>query len=81
MKRMRLTKEELEIENAPLSAFRPLPQAEFEKIARAFARQRKDAILHIRINREDLDGLKKKAKSLKVPYRTLIAEILHRHSV
>lgn len=81
MKRMRLTKEEREIEDAPISASRPIPRVEFERFARALARYRKDAILHMRINSQDLANLKRKAKGLKVPYQTLIAEILHRHAL
>lgn len=78
MKNIRLTKEEREIEDAPLSASRPVSQAEFKKFARAFARQRKDAILHIRINSQVLADIKKKAKGLGIPYQTLVSEFLRK---
>lgn len=81
MKGMRLTKEEKAIEDASLRGeYKPVPKAEFELMARAFARQRKDAVLHIRINSVDLANLKKKAKALGMPYQTFVAELLHRHA-
>lgn len=57
----------------------PVPKAEFEKMARSLARWRKDAVLNIRINSEDLRRLKKKAKELGVPYQTMVSELLHQY--
>ena len=52
--------------------------AEFSRIAEAVAARRKDAILHIRINSEDLDSIKAKAQKLGIKYQTFISEVLHR---
>ena len=78
MKKIRLTPEEKEIESAMLRGeYRPVSEEKFQAIAAALARRKKDAVLNIRVNRQDLDGLKMKAKSLGVPYQTLISELLH----
>jgi len=47
-------------------------------IAQAVARRRKEAVLYIRINKQDLENLKKKARRYDVPYQSFISEILHR---
>jgi predicted DNA binding CopG/RHH family protein len=47
-------------------------------IAAAIEARKKDAVLNIRINKNDLELLKKKAKKLGVKYQTFIAEMLHR---
>jgi predicted DNA binding CopG/RHH family protein len=51
---------------------------EFEDIARAIAARRKDAILSVRVNSQDLRKLKLKARRLGVKYQTFISELLHR---
>ncbi len=81
MKHARLTREERDIERASLRGeYKPVSKEKFEEIVRAIARRRKQAVLSIRINQQDLDNLKKKAKRYNVPYQSLIAEILHRHA-
>ena len=76
---MKLSKQEHEIERAAAhKEFRPVSRAEFEAIAQAVARRKKEAVLNIRINKRDLENLKRKAKRFNVPYQTLISEILHR---
>jgi len=78
---MKLNKVERDIENALLKGeYVDVPEAEFRRIADAVARRRKEAVLSIRINQQDLDNLKKRAKQYKVPYQSFIAEILHRHA-
>lgn len=77
IKRIKLTPYEKRIEAAS-DEYRPVSKAEFEEIARALERRKKDAVLSLRINQGDLDNLKKKAAKLGVKYQTLIAEILHR---
>lgn len=42
------------------------------------AKRKKDAVLNIRINSEDLKRIKQKAKKMGVKYQTFISEILHR---
>ncbi len=75
--KMKLTKYERAIEKA-IGDYVPVSDEELEAARKAIERRRKAAILHIRINQQDLDDLKKKAKKHGVPYQTFIAEILHR---
>ena len=78
---MKLNKMERDIEKALLRGeYVDVPESEFKRIAEAVARRRKDAVLSIRINQQDLDNLKKRAKQYKVPYQSFISEILHRHA-
>jgi len=77
--KIKLTKEEREIERAALRGeYVTSSKEEIEEIAEALRRRKKEAVLHIRINQGDLDNLKNKAKKLGIKYQTFIAEILHR---
>ena len=79
LRRFKLTKYERELEESLLKGeWVPGSKAEFDEIARAIARRRKDAVLNIRINQGDLDALKARAKRHGVKYQTFIAELLHR---
>ena len=77
MRRIKLTRYEQSIENLADESI-PVSKEEHERIARAIAAYRKDAVLNLRINSQDLLDLKRKAKKLGVKYQTFIAEILHR---
>ena len=79
LKRIKLARWEREIEDALLKGeYVDGSKAEFDQIARAIAHRKKDAVLNIRINRYDLQGLKQKARRYGVKYQTFIAELLHR---
>ena len=79
MRKTRLTKEERQVEEALVRGeFRNVSQVEFERIADAIASRKKDAVLHIRVNGEDLRNIKKRANKLGIRYQTFIAELLHR---
>jgi hypothetical protein len=79
--KFKLSKEERAIERSiARGEYVPVSAAESREIAAAIARRRKSAVLSIRINQQDLDNLKKKAKQYKVPYQSFISEILHRHA-
>ena len=83
--RMKLTKEERDIENALLRGeYVDVSPERFKEIsdaiARSISRRKKEAVLNIRINKDDLANIKKKAKRYGVPYQTFISEILHRHA-
>ena len=79
LRRIKLTKYEQELERSINSVeWVPGSKAEFDEIARAIARRRKDAVLNIRINQGDLEALKVRAKRHGVKYQTFIAELLHR---
>lgn len=75
----KLTKQEKEIEDALVSGeFIDIEKDELEEISQAIARRKKDSVLNIRINHEDLKNIKQKAKKLGIKYQTLISEILHK---
>ncbi len=79
MKRIKLTKQEKQIEEALLKGeYVPASKEEFDQIANALALRRKDAVLNIRVNSQDLQNIKRKAKRLGVKYQTFISELLHR---
>ncbi len=74
MRRIKLTKYEKEVENTD---YVDVPKEEFDRIVKALAEYRKDAVLNIRINSQDLRRLKEKAQKLGVKYQTLISKVLH----
>lgn len=82
MKKINLSPSEKAIERALLRGeYRPVKQAEFERIAEAIARRKKDAVLSIRINSQDLESLKQKAKRMGIPYQTFVSELIHQYAV
>jgi predicted DNA binding CopG/RHH family protein len=82
MKHTKLDREESVIESALLKGeYRPAAKAEFDSIAQAIARRKKDAVLNIRVNSTDLASIKQKAKKLGIPYQTLVSELLHHYAV
>src|SRR5438552_19038342 len=72
--KFKLTKEE-EAESRTFHKYVPVSPDKYKEIADAISRRRKEAVLSIRINQQDLDNLKKKAKQYKVPYQTFTSEI------
>lgn len=79
MRRMRLTKEEKAIEKAvERGEYVDAGKEEFQRISEILAARKKDAILHIRVNSQDLNNIKAKARKLGIKYQTFISEILHR---
>ncbi len=79
MRRIKLTRQEKEIEDALLRGeYVSVSKEEFEATARALAARRKDSVLNIRVNSRDLAQLKEKARKLGVKYQTFISELLHR---
>ncbi len=79
MRHVNLTKAERTIEQALLRGeYADVSKSSFDEIAQAITRRRKDAVISIRVNSQDLRQLKGKAKRLGVRYQTLISEVLHR---
>ena len=73
MRKINLTKEEKEIENALLHGeYIDIDENDFKKIAAAVASRKKDSVLNIRINSEDLKLIKKKASHFGIRYQTFI---------
>ncbi|MFH1458997.1 MAG: hypothetical protein ABIG64_01305 [Candidatus Omnitrophota bacterium] len=79
MRKAKLTQNEKEIENALLQGeYINIDKNEFKIIAQAITSRKKDAVLNVRMNQEDLKLLKKKAQQLGIKYQTFISELLHR---
>ncbi len=79
MRKIKLTKQEKEIENALLQGeYIDIDKSEFKRIAKAIASRKKDSVLNIRVNSEDLKLLKRKAHQFGIRYQTFISELLHR---
>ncbi len=77
MRKVKLTKEEQAIENT-LDEFVPVSREEYNAIAHAITVRKKDAVLNIRVNSNDLKNIKQKASQLGIKYQTFISELLHR---
>ena len=79
MKSIKLTDQERKIEMDLLDCkYQSVSDSEFKVIADAINKRKKDAVLNIRINKQDLENIKKKAKKLGVRYQTFLAEIIHK---
>ena len=79
MRHTKLNRQEKAMETALLRGeYVDVDKAEFHKIAETIAARRKDAVLNIRINSQDLKSIKEKAKKLGVKYQSFISEVLHR---
>ena len=79
MRRLKLTHGEQAIENALLRGeYVDVAKSEFDQLAQAIAHRRKDAVLNVRVNSEDLKAIKQKAKHHGIRYQTFISELLHR---
>ena len=77
MRRIKLTREEKAIEDH-LEEFAPVSGKEMAEIAQAIAARKKDAVLNVRISRQDLENLTERARRLGIRYQSFISEILHR---
>ncbi|HAM34472.1 MAG TPA: antitoxin [Elusimicrobia bacterium] len=80
-KRINLNLSEKAIERAvSRGEFRPASKEEFEKIAGAVARRKKDAVLNIRVNSQDLASIKAKARRMGIPYQSFVSELIHQYA-
>ena len=78
MKTLKLTKEEKEIENALLSGeYKPIKGKELANIENTLKSRKKDITMTIRVNSEDIEKIKGKAKELGIKYQSYISEIIH----
>lgn len=77
MRKIKLTREERAIEDS-IEEFVPVDRNEYEQIVQAIEARRKNAVLNIRVNSNDLKNLKHKAHRLGIKYQTFISEILHK---
>lgn len=78
MRQVKLSRGERDIEQALIRGeYVDVGKSEFEAIAEAVAHRRKDAVLNIRVNSQDLKAIKEKAKRHGIKYQTFISEFLH----
>ena len=79
MKRQYLDAEEKEIMEAiENDEFVPVTGIELKRVADAIAARKKDMTLTIRVNRNDINRIKKMAQKRKIPYQSYISEVIHR---
>ena len=79
MKRNYLSAEEKEImESIERDEFIPVSGIELKEVAEAIAARKKDMTLTIRVNRNDINRIKKMAQSRGIPYQSYISEVIHR---
>ncbi|KFZ44038.1 hypothetical protein DS62_04735 [Smithella sp. SC_K08D17] len=57
--------------------FKPVKEKELENIENALKSRRKDTTMTIRVNSEDIEKIKSKAKKLGIKYQSYITEIIH----
>lgn len=80
MNPFKLTREEREIRDASLRGeYDPVSPEEFRAIAEAWKRARKNTVISLRLNRDDLEAFKKKAEAVGVPYQSMISELIHHY--
>ena len=77
MRKVKLTKEELAVEDN-IEQFIKVDKQEYNQILQAVAARRKDAVLNVRVNSQDLASIKQRAQRLGIRYQTLISEVIHR---
>ena len=78
MNKIKLTKEEKEIENSLMRGeYTPIKGKELENIEKILKARKKDITMTIRVNSEDIEKIKIKAKKLKVKYQSYISEVIH----
>ena len=81
MKRFKLTKHEQQLEDAAeRGEFQPLRGEEYDRIVGILRdhSRKKDAVLNLRVNSDDLRRIKQRAKKIGVKYQTFISEMIHR---
>lgn len=82
MKKTSLSKEEKAIEKSLIDGeYDAVSQSEFDSIVQAIHQRKKDAVLNLRVNSEDLSRIKEKAKRRGVAYQTLLSELIHRFAI
>jgi predicted DNA binding CopG/RHH family protein len=79
MRRVKLTAQESQIEGSlARGEFVDISRPELDQIVQSIAARKKDTVLNLRVNSQDLNNIKTKAKKMGIKYQTFIAELLHR---
>jgi len=76
MRKVKLTRQEQWIEDH-IEEFVPVSKEEYDQIVKALEARKKDAVLNIRVNSQDLANIKHKAQKMGIKYQTFIAEVIH----
>ena len=78
MKKLKLTKEEKEIESSLLSGgYKTIQGKELASLEKTLKSRKKDITMTIRVNSEDIEKIKGKAKELGIKYQSYISAIIH----
>ena len=78
MKNKYLDQEEKEIMEAiERDKFVAVKSSELKKVADAIAARKKDMTLTIRVNRNDINRIKKMAQKRGIAYQSYISEVIH----
>ncbi len=81
MKKFRLNREEQAIENELIKgSYFDVKNFDFEDIAESLVSRKRNTILNIRVNKEDIENIKKFAKKFGIGYQSLISELIHKAS-
>jgi predicted DNA binding CopG/RHH family protein len=76
---VRLNDEEQKIMDAiERDEYVPVGGKELQAVADAIAARKKNMTLTIRVNRQDIDRIKKFSSSKGIPYQTYLSEVIHR---
>ena len=79
MKKQYFDQEEKEIMEAiERDEFVPVNGPALKKMADALAARKRDMTLTIRVNRNDINRIKRMAQKRKIPYQSYISEVIHR---
>lgn len=79
MRKIKLTRQEKAVEDAALRGeYANVSKEKFDEIARMLVARKKDTVLNIRVNSQDLKNIKERAQTLGIRYQTFISEILHK---
>ena len=79
MKKQHLDQGEKEIMEAiENDEFVPVTGTELKRVADAIAARKKNMTLTIRVNRNDINRIKKMARKRRIPYQSYISEVIHR---
>lgn len=79
MRRIKLTREEQEIEDN-VENFVPVRGKKKKLLEAALAKARKEATISLRLSAQDLWEIKQKAQEEGLPYQTFIGSILHKYT-
>ena len=79
MKKIELTKEEKKIEAAiEKNEYIPITGRALKDVADAIVGRKKDATLTLRVNKRDVEKIRRMAKRKGIPYQTYISEVIHK---